>query len=312
VTVVLHVDSPAWRNHVNVVNGRLGESLIPVVKGNGYGFGRRAMARHSLGIGRSVIAIGTIHELEDVADLAADFIVLTPSLDPHLDALPKSVTLTVGSWQHYEHLQNSRPGGPPPIVKLHSSMLRYGFADVPDIAAAAYAIHPPLVGTDTDHTAEIEHWLDRLDPAVTVDVSHVSVDGFVALQQRHPNRRFRLRSGTALWLGDKSSVRLRATVLDVHEVAAGERAGYRLAPVPDDGHVILIGAGTANGVFPNQPGDLSPFHFARRQLTLLEAPHMHTSMAFVPRGAPCPNPGDEVDLQRPLINTQVDRVEWED
>jgi hypothetical protein len=38
---------------------------------------------------------------------------------------------------------------------------------------------------------------------------------------------------------------------------------------------------------------------------------MHTSMVVVPAGAPCPAVGDRVDLQRPLIATRVDEVEWQ-
>jgi hypothetical protein len=37
---------------------------------------------------------------------------------------------------------------------------------------------------------------------------------------------------------------------------------------------------------------------------------MHTSMAFVPAGEPCPAVGDRVDVQRPLITTAVDEVVW--
>ena len=33
-------------------------------------------------------------------------------------------------------------------------------------------------------------------------------------------------------------------------------------------------------------------------------------MVFVPLGDPCPAVGDRVDVQRPLITTQVDEVEW--
>jgi hypothetical protein len=33
-------------------------------------------------------------------------------------------------------------------------------------------------------------------------------------------------------------------------------------------------------------------------------------MVFVPTGEPVPGVGDRVDVQRPLITTRVDRVEW--
>ena len=58
------------------------------------------------------------------------------------------------------------------------------------------------------------------------------------------------------------------------------------------------------------PNGASPFHFARTRLDMLEPPHMHTSMVFVPEDGTCPAFGDRVDVQRPLISTLVDRIEW--
>jgi hypothetical protein len=46
-------------------------------------------------------------------------------------------------------------------------------------------------------------------------------------------------------------------------------------------------------------------------MALIEPPHMHTSMTVVPVDDPCPSVGDRVDVQRPLITTMVDDVEWE-
>ena len=43
---------------------------------------------------------------------------------------------------------------------------------------------------------------------------------------------------------------------------------------------------------------------------MLEPPHMHTSMLVVPLDTPCPSLGDRVDVQRPLITTNVDEIEW--
>ncbi len=71
----------------------------------------------------------------------------------------------------------------------------------------------------------------------------------------------------------------------------------------------MLGTGSANGVTPLADGR-SPFHFARRRLDLLEPPHMHTSIAVVPLGEPCPHPGERVDVQSPLTTVQPDRVEW--
>jgi hypothetical protein len=37
---------------------------------------------------------------------------------------------------------------------------------------------------------------------------------------------------------------------------------------------------------------------------------MHTSMAIITDDLARPNVGDRVDVQRPLITTTVDRVDW--
>ena len=71
----------------------------------------------------------------------------------------------------------------------------------------------------------------------------------------------------------------------------------------------MIGCGSAHGVTPLSDGR-SPFHFSQQRLHLIEAPHMHTSLCFVPHGAPTPVIGDDVDVQRPLISTLVDRINW--
>ena len=57
-------------------------------------------------------------------------------------------------------------------------------------------------------------------------------------------------SGTALWHGDKSSLHLTADVLDVRPVRGGDRVGYRAVPAPADGSLVMVTAGTAHGVHP--------------------------------------------------------------
>jgi hypothetical protein len=98
-------------------------------------------------------------------------------------------------------------------------------------------------------------------------------------------------------------------VLATRPVTAGAKVGYRLTTVDADGTLVMVGAGSANGVTA-LPGDTSPFHFARTRMALVEPPHMHTSMAFVPSGQACPEVGDWVDLQRPLTMTAIDELLW--
>lgn len=314
MSVVLTVDEAAWRAHVDTTLAAIGvESAIPVVKGNGYGFGRPWLARHAVGLGARTIAVGTIHELAGLVDLGATVLVLTPTQDIELEDLPTAAVSTVGSTAHAYHLVERRSTGRV-VVKLASSMRRYGLEReelgcVDGLHVLAFAIHLPLAGTATERAAEIETWLPVLPAGIPLDVSHIDLATFARLRDRHPGRTFRLRLGTALWHGDKIALSLSADVVDVRSIAAGVRAGYRATPAPTDGHLVMIGGGTAHGITPLDDGR-SPFHHARRRLTLLEPPHMHTSMAFVPDGDPLPCPGELVDVQRPLTMTAPDRVVW--
>jgi hypothetical protein len=171
------------------------------------------------------------------------------------------------------------------------------------------AIHLPLAGGDDERRREIEQWLTFVPSSWPVSVSHLAPASFAALRASHPQRRFELRAGTPLWHGDKSFLHLDADVLDVQAAHGKPRGGYHATPVPFDGSLVMIGAGSANGIAALADGR-SPFHFAHERIALLEPPHMHTSIGVIPAGRPCPWPGDHVDVQRPLITTTCDELEW--
>ncbi len=324
MTIRLTVRTAIWRSHVaRIVNAvadarpDAASGLVPVVKGNGYGFGRQALADIAAEF-CDTIAVGTIHELIGLSEQLTDAltaVVLTPTLVA--PAGPASASsgpvLTVGSAAHIDALRN---WGGRVIVKLASPMRRFG-GDTNLIESAAAAglhvvgasVHPPLAGGPDDHLAAITCRLADIDPTVPVWVSHLDPERYASLPSTHD---YRLRLGTLLWHGDKSALHLDADVLDVRPVRRGDTAGYRLGTIEADGHLVMIGAGTANGVAMIDEGDrsLSPFHFARTRLALHEPPHMHASMAFVPAGDPLPAVGDFVDVQRPLHMTTVDTFRW--
>jgi alanine racemase len=234
-------------------------------------------------------------------------VVLTPTLRPPDSA---DVVLTVANRQHVAALTG---WGGRVIVKLESSMHRYGdgielveHAQSAGLRTVGVAIHPPLAGSEDDHRNDIVNRLPDIDPSLDVWVSHLAPATYAALPRSH---RYKLRTGSYLWLGDREALHLEADVLDTRPVMAGARVGYRLSTVAVDGTLVMIGAGSANGVAP-LAGDVSPFHYARMRMALVEPPHMHTSMAIVPTGQPCPRVGDWVDLQRPLTLTTIDELLW--
>lgn len=82
MTFSLHVDAAKFRSHlVSVMNGYAssGADLVPVIKGNGYGFGRGILAGETSRLGCNRIAIGTVWELgQSLADFSGEILVLEP------------------------------------------------------------------------------------------------------------------------------------------------------------------------------------------------------------------------------------------
>ena len=293
--------------------------LIPVVKGNGYGFGRTTLMPLAATIGQR-IAVGTVYEVGDVPTNRVAM-VLTPHLGQLPPGLAPSTILTIGSVDHLAALREQDWAGDV-AIKLRSSMHRYGVTPdgLPGLLRAArtggceivaFSVHFPLTGAPEHHLAEIEQWLPLVPPEIAIAVSHLDPASYNTLCRRNPQRTFQIRCGTALWHAQRSSLALSTDVLDVHQVAAGLVVGYRGTPIPDSGALVLVAAGSAHGVAA-LPGGNSPYHFARRRLPLIEPPHMHTSMIFVPAGQQCPAVGDRIDVQHPLTQTTIDELEWID
>ncbi len=239
-----------WRSQIARMAAGV-DGLVPVVKGNGYGFGRVRLAELAAELA-DTIAVGNVHELSGLPS-GPDVAVLTPVgaealASPEVSALVMhhDPILTVGSTDHVAALADS--GWSRRVVaKLESDMHRFG-AGIELVDAArqngldvvGVSIHPPTAGSDEDHVRQVTDLLPVVDPSLTVWVSHLSASGYASLPDSH---RYRLRVGTSLWHGDKTALHLSADVLDVRPVAAGTSAGYHQAEVPVDGRLVVIGAG---------------------------------------------------------------------
>jgi alanine racemase len=346
MSLTLTVDGERWRKHLHGFAERH-PGLVPVAKGNGYGFTLGRLARKAQWLGADTLAVGTYEELPEVASrFDGDLLVLTPwrpfvdDLDP---GLTDRVIHTVGRADDVEELLARQPRARV-VVERVTSMLRHGFAARElwgdhlrrQLAAArleGIALHLPLA--QGAHLAEVNRLLNDvvgmdLDRAPTVWVSHLTDDELDRLRTSYADFTFRPRIGTALWLGDREALKVTATVLDVHEVARGDVFGYRGRAAPKRGHVLVVSGGTAHGIGLESPmgesslkaraatvarGGLdavgfvrSPFSIDGKQRLFAEPPHMQASMLFLPDGARVPDVGDEIDVRVRYTATAFDRV----
>ncbi|MGH3449058.1 MAG: alanine racemase [Nocardioidaceae bacterium] len=332
----LYVDGPRWRDHLRRTSAA-SPGLVPVAKGNGYGFTVRRLARRAEWLGVDAVAVGTYAEVADVERrFSGDIMVLEPwrPFLPDVVYGPR-VIHTVGRGGDLDAL-GRRTDTPRVVLEALSSLHRHGFAaaDLPAAAAGArgvrvagHALHLPL---GNGHVAEVERWLD-LAPASRWYLSHTSTAELDQLRSRHAGVELRPRVGTALWLGDRGALSARATVLDRHAVARGERVGYRQRRVTRSGTVLVVSGGTAHGVALEAPTPaesarqravtlakggldaagraLSPYVVDGRQRWFVEPPHMQVSLVFVPASATPPAVGDELDVRMRMTTTHFDHVE---
>lgn len=336
----LHVDAARWRRGLHaVVEGNPG--IVPVIKGNGYGLGRELLAAEATELGVDTIAVGTYAEVPGaLATFAGDVMVLTPWRPFFTDVvLDDRVVHTVGRVQDIAALASTSDRARV-LVEGETSMSRHGL-DRHELAAAVralgdlrvegFAIHLPMQGTNL---REAENWAAALETSqvetTTFYVSHLTPAELAILRERRPQLEVRPRIGTSLWLGDLGALSVRATVLDSHLVARGERVGYRQRPMPRDGTLLVVSGGTSHGIALEAPKatvgvvqrgkslakggleaagfSLSPFTIDGKQRWFAEPPHMQASMIFVPAGAQAPAVGDSVPVAVRFTTATFDAV----
>jgi hypothetical protein len=336
----LYVETARWRAHQRSVLEAF-PGLVPVAKGNGYGFGNQRLAEEATLLGAPMLAVGTAYEAAEAVEyFGGDVLVLTPyriGEDPV--PLPGRVVRTVGSISGIRALVGTRI-----VVECMTSMRRHGIllqdvsklvTALEDVRLEGFAVHLPLDRPDGhDPVAEVSAWVGRLTdaglPIPAVYVSHLSAKELQRLRGLYPDLSFRPRIGTRLWLGDHEALDCRGTVLDVTPVAKGDRYGYRQQKAPVDGHLVVVAGGTAHGVGLEAPKYMtgvtpraktlaraglatvnrtsSPFSWSGRKVAFAEPPHMQVSILFLPGEIAPPAVGEELRATLRHTTTHFDRV----
>lgn len=258
MTFELRVDTERWRSGLRTLTDQT-PGIVPVVKGNGYGFGRDLLAAESTNLGLDTIAVGTYAEVQGALDaFDGDVMVLSPWRPFDTDVMYDSrVIHTVGRVEDIAALATEHADSRV-LFEGETSMSRHGL-DRHELAAAVdalgelqiegFSIHLPMSGSNL---AEAESWAAALAASqvetTTMFVSHLTPDELATLGERRPQLDVRPRIGTSLWLGDLGSLSVRARVLDRHQLARGERVGYRQRAMPRDGHLLIIAGGTSHGI----------------------------------------------------------------
>ena len=346
MSLTLTVDGDRWRRHLRAVADRT-PGLVPVAKGNGYGFGLGRLARKADWLGADTLAVGTYEELPEVAQrFGGDLLVLTPwrpTGSPVPDDLPgRRLIHTVSRLADLLALLDHDPDARVVLERM-TSMLRHGMS-TEELRSAAQllerrpatvegvAFHLPLAAGA--HLTEVVGLVnDVVASGLTTRrlwVSHLTPRELASLRTSYADFEVRPRIGTDLWLGDRGALTVTATVLDVHEVERGDVFGYRGRTAPKAGHILVVSGGTAHGIGLEAPtGDhsiraraatlarggldavgfvRSPFTVDGKQRLFAEPPHMQASMLFLPHGPRVPSVGDEIDVRVRYTATAFDAV----
>lgn len=337
-SLTLHVDGERWRHHISHYVARHQGDLVPVIKGNGYGFGIPTLAREAEGFSAGCVACYSAEEAAIIrSQYNGDVLLLSPqeSIDEPW------IIHTVAP--HSKDFIEKRPARF--VIEIISPVKRHGFkiaqikGAISDYATSGrcegLAIHLPIdqQRMNVDVIPWIAGQFEQLanagvhpsDYSQTLWISHIAPDELVEVRKRWPGIRWRVRVGTDLWLGARTSLTATAKVLDCHQLVAGEKVGYR-QHAPGRGWLIIAAGGTAEGIGLEVPTrgikqlvkallrlfgwNPSPYSWNGKVLSFAEAPHMHNSLLYLQSGTP-PEVGEEIGLTVRFTTTTFHEVVFE-
>ena len=278
----LHVDASVFHGHLQHVQTELAgvdARLTPVVKGNGYGFGRVILAKESARLNVQRICVGTVWEVNSVVDHFPGFIHV-------LEPLSLSDEVTANKWrdvllQYGDRViitvsdtdlnQLTSLGVQHIIIDCATSLHRFGLpvqsvAHVVNNLASSiqlhgFNVHLPIAEPDKKDSNDLKSakaqevlaLINNLreqvvghDVPLAISVSHLTSDEIKTISTNATNVSIDVRLGTKLWLGASGALKVTGTVLAVHDVATSDRVGY--TQTKGGKKLVVVSGGTSHGV----------------------------------------------------------------
>ena len=142
MSFVLTIDSARWHDHLARVCAAVGQasgtSVVPVVKGNGYGLGQRMLIDESVRLGVEAVAVGTVFEIDDAWSTGTHDVVVLEPFEPR-DTAAADAWWMVGQRAHAGRVIRTiasreallalaaGQGSVRVVLEARTSMQRFGF-----------------------------------------------------------------------------------------------------------------------------------------------------------------------------------------
>lgn len=139
MTFTLTIDRKIFNKHLASTLEQFeksGATVTPVIKGNGYGLGRRLLAKESTVLGLKRIAVGTIYELDQALTDFGDEIVVLEPFNPHDETaiaawerlMPLGAHRVIATLSGPDFAQASRVGIKKAFIEGRTSLHRFGIS----------------------------------------------------------------------------------------------------------------------------------------------------------------------------------------
>lgn len=283
MTFSLRIDSKKFDKHIASVREAYSKSsaeVVPVIKGNGYGFGHSALCTKANSLSFSHIAIGTIWEAESaLAHFSGTITVLEPvnihdtaALSQWREVLKSHAHRIVATISSVDVVSVSDLALNKVILDIDTSLHRFGFTNEELIASLrhvadrfdviGFTAHLPIAEPQAAASPQLEnielqklsarerevhtlaHFIQSLSNEYSVpaylSLSHLDAKQMGRLTKSFSNITFTVRIGTQLWLGAPDALTVSGTVLEIHNFELGDHTHVGYRQVDSHGNKRLL------------------------------------------------------------------------